>query len=46
MSDPPGLRPAASFDIDMAALVAERGADTPLVRMAAVRCPRCGSRDT
>jgi hypothetical protein len=46
MSDPPEGRPPASFDIDMAALVAERGADCPIVGMAPVPCPYCGSRDT
>ena len=39
-------RVRAAFDIDMAALIAERGADHSFIRMAPVPCPRCGSRDT
>jgi hypothetical protein len=39
-------RVLAAFDIDMAALIAERGADHSFIRMAPVPCPRCGSRDT
>lgn len=46
MSDPPQRRPLASFDIDMLALIAERGADYSIIRMAPVTCPRCGSRET
>jgi hypothetical protein len=44
--DRPERRPCSSFDIDMAALIAERGADYSIIRMAPVPCPRCGSRDT
>jgi hypothetical protein len=35
-----------SFDIDLGALIAERGADAPVIRMEPVPCPRCGSRWT
>ena len=34
------------FDIDVAALAAERGADCAVVGLAPVACPQCGSRDT
>jgi hypothetical protein len=30
------------FAVDMAALVAERGADSPIVGMKSLRCPSCG----
>jgi hypothetical protein len=36
----------SSFDVDLAALIAERGDDCRVVGLAAVACPRCGSRDT
>ena len=36
----------AMFDIDLAALIRERGRAFPLVGLAAVPCPRCGSVNT
>jgi hypothetical protein len=36
----------SQFDIDIAALIAERGRDCLIVGMAPVPCPRCGSRRT
>ncbi|HEV2549015.1 MAG TPA: hypothetical protein VGU20_16860 [Stellaceae bacterium] len=36
----------AIFDVDLGALVRERGGDCPVVGMAPICCPRCGSRDT
>ena len=42
----PGENPPASFDIDMATLIAERGADCAVVGLAPVACPRCGARQT
>ncbi len=42
----PEDNPPASFDIDVAALIAQRGPDAPVVRMPPVACPRCGSRET
>src|SRR5258708_26065956 len=39
-------RVIALCDIDMAALIAERGADCAVVGLAPVPCPYCGSRDT
>jgi hypothetical protein len=39
-------RVPAAFDIDMPALIAERGADHSIIRMAPVPCPYCGSCDT
>jgi len=33
----------ASFDIDLAALIRERGADSLVVELAPIPCPRCGS---
>ena len=38
--------PRCSFDIDLAALIAARGPDHPIVGMAPVACPYCGSRET
>ena len=38
--------PPASFDIDLPALIAERGTGHPVVGMAPVPCPYCGSRQT
>lgn len=35
----------AAFDIDLAALILERGEDSPVVKMEPVPCPRCGSRN-
>ena len=46
MSDPPERRPPSSLEIDVAVLAAERGANCDIVGLAAVKCPRCGSRDT
>ena len=31
-----------SFDISLPALIAERGGNSPVVRMKPARCPRCG----
>ncbi len=42
----PERRPPASFEIDMATLVAERGANCDVLGLALVPCPRCGSCDT
>jgi hypothetical protein len=36
----------AIFDIDIAALIRERGADASIVSMPPTRCPRCGSCKT
>jgi len=36
----------ASFDIDLGALIRERGKDCVLVGLAPVPCPRCGSART
>jgi hypothetical protein len=41
----PGNRPSL-FDIDLAALIAERGRECLVVGMPPVPCPRCGSRRT
>jgi len=38
--------PRAGFDIDMAAFIAERGADAPIVGLRPPACPRCGSGRT
>ena len=38
--------PPASFDIDLPALIAERGADHAVIGMAPVPCRYCGSRET
>ncbi len=46
MAARPEENPPASFAIDVAALIAQRGPDAPVVRMAPVPCPHCGSRDT
>ena len=37
---------ASLFEINIAALITERGADCEIIGMAPVPCPRCGSRDT
>jgi predicted nucleic-acid-binding Zn-ribbon protein len=37
---------SALFDIDLSALIRERGENSPIVGMAPARCPRCGSRRT
>ncbi len=42
----PEDNPPAIFDIDVAALIAQRGAGAPVVRMPPVPCPHCGSRET
>jgi hypothetical protein len=34
----------AQFDIDLPALIRERGADSPVMTMEPVSCPRCGSK--
>ena len=36
----------AMFDIDLAALIRERGKDSRVVGLARVPCPRCGSLNT
>jgi hypothetical protein len=36
----------AIFNIDISALIPERGADTSIVSMPPTRCPRCGSCKT
>jgi len=46
MADPPERRISSNFDIDLAKLIAERGAATSCIRMEPVPCPRCGSRQT
>lgn len=46
MDAPAEQRIRSSFDIDLAKLVEERGADAPCVRMASVPCPRCRSERT
>ena len=38
--------PPTHFDIDVATLTAERGADCAVVGLASIAYPRCGSRDT
>src|SRR5690348_3521184 len=38
--------PPSSWTVDLPALIAERGADSPVVGMAPVRCPYCGGRHT
>src|SRR5260221_13303312 len=39
-------RVIALFEMEMAALIAGRGADCAVVGLAPVPCPYCGSRDT
>jgi len=34
------------FDVPLPALIAARGADSPVVRMRPLRCAACGGRDT
>ena len=46
MAAGPGENPPSSFDIDLDALIADRGAAHPVVGMAPVPCPYCGSRQT
>jgi hypothetical protein len=46
MDAPAEKRISAHFDIDLAKLAEERGADAPCIRMAPVPCPRCGSDRT
>ena len=36
----------AIFDIDLAVLIRERGKECPVVSLAPVVCPRCGSANT
>lgn len=36
----------AMFDIDVAALIRERGEHSPVVGLAPAHCPRCGSQKT
>ena len=40
------LRCRSSFDIDMVALIAERGPNSQVVGMVPIPCPRCGSTKT
>jgi hypothetical protein len=40
------LSPPSSFDIDLGALVAERGRECEIVGMPPVPCPRCATRRT
>ena len=46
MDLPAEQRQLSNFDIDLPALIAERGPDSPVIGMAPVPCPRCGSRRT
>ena len=39
-------RVLAGFDVDMAQLIAERGADAAIVGLRPLPCPRCGSART
>jgi hypothetical protein len=43
---PAAERARAGFDVDIAALITERGPAASAIRMAPVPCPRCGSRRT
>lgn len=43
---PPTVQQQSDFDIDLPALIAERGPDSPAVRMAPLPCPRCGGKRT
>jgi hypothetical protein len=36
----------ATYDIDLAALIRERGTDSPVVGMEPIQCPYCGSWKT
>ena len=40
----PSQNPPSSFEIDLPALITERGADSTYIRMAPPPCPYCGSR--
>jgi hypothetical protein len=40
-----GENPPSSWTVDLGALIAERGADSPSVRMKPVPCPYCGGRN-
>jgi len=44
-SAPAGEVQRAGFDIDIAALIAERGADAPIVGLRPPPCPRWGRRE-
>jgi hypothetical protein len=46
MDAPAEQRVSSYFDIDLAKLVAERGAASSCIRMAPIPCPRCGGRRT
>jgi hypothetical protein len=39
-------RVRSSFDVDIAALIAQRGADAPIVGLQPPPCPRCASART
>jgi hypothetical protein len=43
---PAGEQLRSSFDIDMPALISERGADAAVVGLRPPPCPRCGSART
>jgi hypothetical protein len=43
---PAAERARVGFDVDIAALIALRGAGASAIRMEPVPCPRCGSRRT
>jgi hypothetical protein len=43
---PAAEQPRAGFDVDMAALIAERGAEAHVVGLRPPPCPRCGSPRT
>jgi hypothetical protein len=45
MDAPPGAC-VSNFDIDLEALIAERGAATSIIGMVPVACPRCGGLRT
>jgi len=40
---PAAERVSSAWDVDMGALIAERGASAPTVGMLPLSCPRCGS---
>jgi len=46
MDTPAEQRVSSNFDIDLAKLIAERGAAASCIRMAPVPCPRCGGLRT
>jgi len=46
MADPPERCVPSNFDVDLAKLIEERGADCSVIHMAPVACPRCGGLRT